>query len=156
MTLTAAEALTALSIVLVHGSLSDLYYSAGTIYDRLCFLFTLAALIAYILFRKKPAWRLFALVCLFAILDMGSKESGITLLPLLLFLELIYFLSGTRKAGSFRLWWKQTVPLFGTLAVLSLLFVFGRVKRTPDLAATSSYVVLRPAWEPDGLADPHR
>src|SRR4051794_40092364 len=44
---TATQALIALSLTLVHGSFQDLYLSAGTIYDRLCFLFTVLGLATY-------------------------------------------------------------------------------------------------------------
>ena len=47
MSSTAAEALIALSLTLVHGTFQDLYLSAGTTYDRLWFLFTAAGLIVY-------------------------------------------------------------------------------------------------------------
>jgi hypothetical protein len=139
LTATVAEALTALSLVLVHGSFTDLYYSAGTIYDRLCFLFTTAGVIVYFRFRRQMGWRSFGLICLFAILAMGSKESGVALLPVLLCCECIFFLPEVLKRRAVASCFRQTVPLFGTLTVLSLIFVLGRVNRTPELITNSSY-----------------
>jgi hypothetical protein len=139
MTETIAEALTALSLVLVHGSFTDLYYSAGTIYDRLCFLFTTAGVIVYFRFRRQPSWPSFGLISLCAILAMGSKESGVALLPIVFCCECIFFIPDEWRRRAVASWFRQTAPLFGTLAALSLIFVLGRVNRTPELIATSSY-----------------
>ena len=139
MTETVTEALTALSLVLVHGSFTDLYYSAGTIYDRLCFLFTTAGVIVYFRFRRQPGWRPFGLICLFAILAMGSKESGVALLPILLCCECVFFVPDVLRRRAVASWFRQTATLFSTLAALSLIFVVGRVDRTPELITTASY-----------------
>jgi hypothetical protein len=138
-TATVAAALTALSLVLIHGSFTDLYYSAGTIYDRLCFLFTTLAVIVYFRFRRQASWRSLGLICLFAILAMGSKESGVALLPILLCCECIFFVPDVLRKRAIASWFRQTAPLFSTLAALSLIFVLGRVDRTPELMTNASY-----------------
>jgi len=134
VTSTMPEALIALSLVLVHGSFADLYYSAGTIYDHLCYLFTAGGLIAYFRFRKQPARLYFALTCLLAILAMGSKESGAAIVPLIVCGELFFFLPRSR-----RLWLRQTGPLLAALSVLALAFFFGRIRRTPGLLTNAFY-----------------
>jgi hypothetical protein len=116
-------ALTALSIVLVHGSFQDLYVSAGTIYDRLCFLFTVLALALY---PQIKTWKGKVLLCLLCILCMDSKESGIAL-PVLLGLCEVLFQADLKS----RL--KKLIPLYGVLAALCLVFVYLRVHRTFEL-----------------------
>ncbi len=130
----AAEALTALSLVLVHGSFNDLYYSAGTIYDRLCFLFTVAALIAYLDYSREASRRSFVLVCIFTVLAMGAKESAAVILPLIVCCECVLVSSGNIRRRP-----REIAPLFAALTVLSLIFVFGRVKRTPELLTNPQY-----------------
>jgi hypothetical protein len=126
------EALTALSIVLVHGSFQDLYISAGTIYDRLAFLFTVLGLILYARMRTaKDA----ALVCLVCILAMDSKESGVMLPLLLAIYECVFVLPGTDLRARLR----KIAPLYAVLALVSLTFVFLRVRRTFELNANTAY-----------------
>jgi hypothetical protein len=122
-------ALTALSIVLVHGTFQDLYISAGTIYDRLSFLFIVLGLTIYARMKEKPGVGDSALVCLMCILAMDSKESGIALPVLLAIYEVVF----VRR--SFR----SVAPLYAALTAISLIFVFLRVHRTPALTANAAY-----------------
>jgi hypothetical protein len=135
---TAAEALIALSLTLVHGNYQDLYLSAGTIYDRLCFFFTVLAIALYPKLRRRLNGTAFILICLLCILCMSSKESGVAL-PVLLFLyELIFYFPEARKNQEVRNWLRSIAPLYLTLAVISLVFIW-RVKRTPELVMTPQY-----------------
>ena len=121
-------ALTALSIVLVHGDFQDLYLSAGTIYDRLWFLFTVLGLTIY---SRMKGPRDQILICLMCILALDSKESGVALPALLACYELLFRPWKTRL--------KQLAPLYALLAVISLAFVFGRVHHTPELTSNPAY-----------------
>jgi hypothetical protein len=133
-----AEALTALSLILVHGSFQDLYLSAGTVYDRLCFLFTVLGIAAYPRLRARGGWRFFVPVCVLCILCMTSKESGVAL-PVLLFLyEAIYQAPAHRERKNLRVWLRSVGPLFLTLGLISAVFIV-RVSRTPQLAMTTAY-----------------
>ena len=135
LTLPAGAALTALALTFFHGSFLDLYISAGTIYDRLVFLFTLAAICIYADARKSERGLTLArgvfiwFLCLAA---MDSKESGIMAPVLLLLYELVFL---ARQRG----WLRRLLPLAASLAALSVAFVFGRVRRTPDLMMTPDY-----------------
>jgi hypothetical protein len=126
------EALTALAIVLVHGSFQDLYISAGTVYDRLWFFFTVLGLTIYARMKQEPRWKSLALVCLMCILAMDSKESGIALPLLLAIYECLY---GVRNRSRLR----RIAPLYCVLALLSAIFVFLRVHRTWELTANTAY-----------------
>ncbi len=123
-------ALTALALVLIHGSFQDLYISAGTIYDRLCFLFTVLALALY---PRIETWKGKALLVLLCMLCMDSKESGIALPVLLALYELLFHANNLKS----RL--KQLAPLYATLAALCLAFIYLRVHRTLELSANAAY-----------------
>ncbi|MDP9172202.1 MAG: hypothetical protein M3N54_16415, partial [Acidobacteriota bacterium] len=129
-------ALTAVSLTLVHGNFQDLYLSAGTIYDRLWFLFTLLGLIVYA--RMKPSLARSLLVAEICLLAMASKESGVALPALLACYEVIFILPDAWGAGKVGEWLKAAVPLYAVLAVLSVVFVL-RVGRTPELSGTAAY-----------------
>ena len=137
----AAVALIALSLTLVHGTFQDLYISAGTIYDRLWFLFTVLGLTLYA--RRDWRFRLSVQaqlgICLLCILSMSSKESGVALPVLLGLYELIFHFPEVRRQRALRAWLRDVAPLFATLAVISLVFVLLRVRHTPELATTPAY-----------------
>ena len=124
-------AFSALLLTMIHGDFQDLYLSAGTIYDRLWFLFTVLGLTVYAKHRQRSA----IFVCLLCILSMDSKESGVALPVLIVLYDLIFVLPGR----PFRAWLRQVSPLFSVLTVLSVIFVFLRVRRTPELAMTPAY-----------------
>lgn len=132
-------AVTGVALILVHGSFRDLYYSAGTIFDRLSYFFIAAGLLTYFRFRRTRSWLLFSLLCVETILAMGSKESGVALPVLLFFCELVYFLPEARKQMGIRQWLRQILPLYGTLAIFALLFVFSRVRHDRELLSTSDF-----------------
>jgi hypothetical protein len=135
---TAAEALLALSLTLVHGNFQDLYLSAGTIYDRLCFFFTVAGLAAYPRLRAKGGWRSFVAICAVCILCMNSKESGVALPALLFLYELIFELPAAWKNKTVKVWFRAIAPLYLSLGIISAVFV-RRVNRTPELVLTAAY-----------------
>ena len=135
-------ALAALAITLVHGSFQDLYLSAGTIYDRLCFLFTALGLTLYAEWRGegrrvgvgRAAW-----ICLVCLLAMDSKESGVAVVALLGVYELVFVVPGFWKSGRLRDWLRGAAPLFGVLGAMALAFVFLRVNRTWELNMNPAY-----------------
>jgi hypothetical protein len=128
-------ALLALSLTLVHGAFQDLYLSAGTIYDRLCFLFTVLAVIAYI--RMGP--QRVVLLTFLCLMAMNSKESGAALPAILFCYECVYRLPAVWREQRIREWIRSIAPIYGLLAVIVAAFVFGRVRRTEDIIATAAY-----------------
>ncbi|HKD05333.1 MAG TPA: hypothetical protein VKB79_05465 [Bryobacteraceae bacterium] len=134
----AVLALIAVSLTLAHGQFQDLYLSAGTIYDRLWFLFTVLGIAAYARARRngKPiSWRSGCVITAFCILSMNSKESGVALPVLLGLYELVFVFQWQRR----REWIREISPLFAALITLSLLFVRLRVHRTPELVQMAAY-----------------
>jgi hypothetical protein len=91
-------ALTALSLTLVHGLFQDLYLSAGTVYDRLCFLFTVLAVIVYVRARAgRVAW-----LCFICLMAMNSKESGAAVPAILFCYECVYRLPAVWRENRVR------------------------------------------------------
>jgi hypothetical protein len=118
------------ALTLVHGAFQDLYLSAGTIYDQLCFLFTALAVTFYARGgRWSGVW-----TCLFCLLAVDSKESGAAV-PVILFLyECVYH---WRDFSLRRL--RALAPVYAVLIGIVAALVFSRIPRTPDLAETAAY-----------------
>jgi hypothetical protein len=138
LTGTALLAFVALSLTLVHGNFQDLYLSAGTIYDRLWFLFTVLGIAVYARLRRdgRPIrWRGGLLVGLLCVLAMDSKESGVALPVLLGCYEIVFVLPGQ----DFRRWLREVWPLYAGLGALCVVFVWLHVNRTFELAENSAY-----------------
>ncbi len=123
-------AVTAVALTLVHGAFQDLYLSAGTIYDQLCFLFTALAVTVY---AKGGRWS-GVWTCVFCLLAVDSKESGAAVPLILALYECVYH---WRDFGLRRL--RSLAPLYGVLIGIVAALVFGRIPRTPDLAGTAAY-----------------
>jgi hypothetical protein len=140
-------ALLALSLTLVHGSFQDLYLSAGMIYDRLCFLFTVLAVTVYARTRSAgdeiPAGRVVWL-CFLCLMAMNSKESGAAVPALLFGYECIYRLPEVWRpevwrAKRVREWMRTIAPLYCVLGGMVAAFLIGRIRGTHDLAANAAY-----------------
>jgi hypothetical protein len=135
-------ALLALSLTLVHGSFQDLYMSAGTIYDRLCFLFTVLAVIVYARARSEgrgvPAGPA-ALLCFICLMAMNSKESGAVVPAILFVYECIYNLPRVWREKKVREWIRSIAPFYSVLGVMAAAFFIGRIRGTNDLAANAAY-----------------
>jgi hypothetical protein len=126
-------ALLALSLTLVHGSFQDLYLSAGTIYDRLCFLFTVLAVIVYAHARRV------ALLCFICLMAMNSKESGAVVPAILFVYECIYHLPRVWREKKVREWIRSIAPFYCVVGVIAAAFFIGRIRGTQDLAANAAY-----------------
>ena len=132
-------ALFGVAVTLTHGALGELYISTGTLFDRLVFLFIAMGVATYAKLRsarQQLRIRDTVLLWLLCVLAMNSKESGV-LLPVLLGLYELCFVR-ERSLGA-RL--KAVGPTFALLAVTAVVFVFGRVYRTPVLLQTAGYHV---------------
>jgi len=135
-------AILALSLTLVHGSFQDLYMSAGTIYDRLCFLFTVLAVIVYARTRSEDrgirAGRV-ALLCFICLMAMNSKESGAVVPAILFVYECIYNLPRVWREKKVREWIRSIAPLYCVVGVMAAVFFIGRIRGTQDLAVNAAY-----------------
>jgi hypothetical protein len=65
-----------------HAHLADLYYSSGTAYDLLCYLFTFLTLVVYMRIRESgryPTWRQDGVLLILYLCALGSKEIAVVL-----------------------------------------------------------------------------
>src|SRR5260370_35464333 len=65
-----------------HAHLADLYYSTGTAYDLLCYLFTFLTLVIYMGIRESgryPTWRQNGVLLILYLCALGSKEMAVGL-----------------------------------------------------------------------------
>ena len=135
-------ALLALSLTLVHALFEDLYLSAGTIYDRLCFLFTVLAVIVYARTRREgagiSAGRV-ALLCLICMTAINSKESGAAVAAILLCYECVYCLPDVWQTRRVSRWIRSIAPFYCLMGFVLAAFVFGRVRGTQDLNGNPAY-----------------
>jgi hypothetical protein len=133
-------AVLALSLTLVHGLFQDLYVSAGTIYDQLCFVFTALAVIVYADARREQgrmSARRVTLLCFICMMAMNSKESGAAVPAILFSYECVFCLPRAwRRTGE---WIRSIAPLYCLLAAILVAFIAGRVRRTADLAGSAAY-----------------
>jgi hypothetical protein len=132
LTGSAWTALTAAALILVHGLYEDLYTSAGTIYDHLCFLFTVLALVVYIGAGERITVRRGLAIMGLSMLAMDSKESGAMTVALLGLYELIYMRPAFRRI-------RAIAPWYAAWVALACIFYFGRVKHTFELVTTAAY-----------------
>jgi hypothetical protein len=104
-----------------HAHLADLYYSTGTLYDLLCFLFYWSAVLVW---TGRRAW--WAALPLY-LCALWSKEMAVTL-PLVL---LAYDLASRRAPR-----WRVLVPM----ALLTLAFVWRKMAGPASMAANPAYL----------------
>ncbi len=135
-------ALMALSLTLVHGLLQDLYLSAGTIYDRLCFLFTVLAVIIYARARQEEkgmsAGRV-AWLCFLCLKAKNSKDSGAVLPAILFCYECAYLLPGAWRGRRVWQWVRSIAPFYCLMGGILAAFVIGRMRRTAGLLDNPAY-----------------
>jgi hypothetical protein len=135
-------ALIALSLTMVHGLFQDLYLSAGTIYDRLCFLFTVLAVIVYARARREENGMSpgrVALLCLICLMAMNSKENGAVVPAILFCYECIYYLPEVWRENRLRKWLRSIAPFYCLMAAVLAAFVAGRLRGTSDIAGNPAY-----------------
>jgi hypothetical protein len=104
-----------------HAHLADLYYSTGTIYDLLCFLFFLLAFNWYLRIRETgyPSWRQTAgLVALYGC-ALGSKEMAVALPLYVALYEVIFYSGKWRGVFGVRFLW-IAVPLTAAYAAMKV------------------------------------
>jgi hypothetical protein len=119
-------------VVSYHAGLHNLYYNAAFVYDALCCLFYVAALVYYVRIRQSgrlPGARQIALFLLIFLCALNSKEMAVTLPLTLLVYESIYH--RPLSVASLR-----TVAFAGALTAVD---VFGKLFGPDALANAEAY-----------------
>jgi hypothetical protein len=121
-----------------HAHLADLYYSTGTVYDLLCFLFYFSALLLYIRVRER-AWPWLIPVFALYLAALGAKEMAVTL-PLFLGLyELIYHPPG-KGSAAVRAWSARELRRLGPFALAAAAFILRKTLGPARMTANPDYL----------------
>ena len=121
-----------------HAHLADLYYSTGTVYDLLCFLFYFGALALYIQVRERALpWRI--LVLALYLCALGAKEMAVTLPLFLAIYDLIYYPPAPRLASAFR-WAARELRRLWPFALLTAAFILYKTTGPARMTANADYL----------------
>jgi hypothetical protein len=124
-----------------HAWFVDLYYSAGTIFDLLCYALYLSAFLAYIGIRARggtPGTReLTGIVCLY-VLALDAKEMAVTLPLFLLLYEVIFHTSGLRSP---RRWVTRDCRAIWITGVLTVIYIAGKLTGHDRLIDNPEYAL---------------
>jgi hypothetical protein len=116
------------------------YLSTGFCYDLLCFCFYMAAFLYYLKHRH-ASWIQVLIWSILYILCLDSKELGVTLPAAICVYELL-----RRKPSKWKTWLTTDAKIAIAGAIITLLFVFGRVYGNGGLSAVDGYV---PVYRPE-------
>jgi hypothetical protein len=123
-------------LVSYHAWFVDLYYSAGTIYDLLCYPLYLGALLVYAGIRahgRTPGPRELIGIGSLYVLALDAKEMAVTL-PLALFLyEIIFHTVGMRN-------WRVWITIWVTGAI-TLIYIAGKLTGPGSLITSPDYAL---------------
>ncbi len=130
-------------IACYHVGLNNLYYNVGFIYDALCGLFFVAALLYYVRIRQRgqlPGWKQTTVFLGLSLAALDSKEMAVTLPAVLLFYEWFYHAPGPLwRPRNLARWLCGPGRCVLAGAVLNLVFLCGRIVGTGGLMHNSGY-----------------
>jgi hypothetical protein len=116
-----------------HAHLADLYYSTGTIYDLLCWLFFLLAFNFYLKIREMgyPSWRQTAALLALYACALASKEMAVVLPLYVVLYEWIFHRKERRRV--------IRMPLLWVAIPLTMLYATRKVTGPHAMAANPDY-----------------
>ena len=124
-----------------HAWFVDLYYSAGTIYDLLCYSLYMSAFLVYTGIRSRgrtPGPRaLIGIGCLY-VLALDAKEMAVSLPLFLLLYELIFHTAGLRSPRAWLTRDSRAVLITGAITVI---YIAGKLKGPDSLIENSAYAL---------------
>jgi hypothetical protein len=130
-------------IACYHVGLNNLYYNVGFIYDALCGLFFVAALLYYVRIRQGglvPGWKQTTVFLGLFLAALDSKEMAVTLPAVLLVYECLYQAPGPLwRPRNLAQWLRGPGRCILAGACLNLVFLYGRVVGKGGLMHNSGY-----------------
>jgi hypothetical protein len=121
-----------------HAHLADLYYSTGTVFDLLCFLFYFGALALYIQVRERASpWRI--LVLALYLCALGAKEMAVTLPLFLALYDVIYRPPAPRLAAVLR-WVAGELRRLWPFALVTAAFILHKTTGPGRMTANAAYL----------------
>ena len=135
----ATGALAAL-LLCYHAWFVDLYYSSGTVYDLLCFLFYFSAFIYYLRIResgrkKVKNWAVFLALYICA---LNAKETAVTL-PLFIFIYEILYAPPPLRSEALKRWFMNNGRGFILSGLLTVPYVLGKILLEGSLIENPAY-----------------
>jgi hypothetical protein len=137
-------------LVSYHAWFVDLYYSAGTIYDLLCYPLYLSSLLVYTGIRahgRTPGPRALIGIGFLYVLALDAKEMAVTL-PLILFLHEIVF--HTAGLSNWRAWLTRDSRAVWMTGGITLIYIAGKLTGPGSLITSPDYA---PAISPGRFLD---
>jgi hypothetical protein len=122
-----------------HAWFVDLYYSAGTIYDLLCYSLYLSAFLVYAGIRvrgRTPGARALIAIGVLYVLALDAKEMAVTLPLFLLLYEIIFHSSGLRHP---RVWIAREARAIWITGAITLVYIAGKLTGPGSLIENPAY-----------------
>jgi len=124
-----------------HAWFVDLYYSAGTIYDLLCYSLYLSTFLVYMAIRARgnlPGARaLMGISCLY-VLALDAKEMAVTLPLFLLLYETIFHGAGLRHPLA---WLARDARTIWITGLITLIYIAGKLTGPGSLVENPAYAL---------------
>jgi hypothetical protein len=139
-------------IVCFHSGVANLYYNTAFIYDALCGLFYLAALVYYVRIRASgrvlSTWEVGWFLAL-SLLALDAKEMAVTLPLVLAAYEWSYHPAALPKWGQVIAWLRGPGRAIALVAVLDLAYCYGKAFGRDALMKQAAYapVISIARWE---------
>ena len=124
-----------------HAWFIDLYYSAGTIYDLLCYGLYLSVFLMYLGTRRSgrtPGWRELAAISVLYVLALDAKEMAVTLPLFLLLYEIIFHTSGLRRP---RVWLTRDCRAVWITGAITAIYIAGKLSGPGSLVENPAYAL---------------
>jgi len=124
-----------------HAGFEDLYYNTGMVYDLLCYLFYVGALLGYCHARRagrRLGWPQAILVVASYVCALNSKEVAVTLPAVILIYEWIYHRPKLSNRGLLG-WISRELWLVWLLAAMTVPFLFGKLSSASPFSGIPDY-----------------
>ena len=125
-----------------HAHLADLYYSTGTAYDLLCYLFTFLTLVIYIRIRESgtyPTWRQNCVLLILYICALGSKEMAVVLPLYVTIYEWLYHGEIRHPWSHFSKWLARGAQFFWISIPVTVLYVVLKLTGPHSMTTNPAY-----------------
>jgi hypothetical protein len=124
-----------------HAWFVDLYYSAGTIYDLLCYALYLSAFLIYLRSRtldRIPGPLPTISITILYILALDAKEMAVTFPLFLLFYEVIFHANKLRNVGE---WLTRDARAIWVTGGITLVYIAGKLLAPGSLTENPAYAI---------------
>jgi hypothetical protein len=124
-----------------HAWFVDLYYSAGTIYDLLCYALYMSAFLVYAGIRvrgRTPGARALIAIGVLYVLALDAKEMAVTLPLFLLLYEMIFHSAALRHP---RVWIAREARAIWITGAITLVYIAGKLTGPGSLIENPAYAL---------------